>query len=47
MDWRDTMLKAIKIGAKDNVAVVLQSVSLGDQVQVVETGEVYQAAGVH
>ena len=38
------MLKAIKIGAKDNVAVVLQSVSLGDQVQVVETGEVYQAA---
>ena len=37
------MPKAIQINAKDNVAVVPQSVEAGQQVQVVETGAVVTA----
>ena len=37
------MLKAIRINEKDNVAVVAQAVEAGQQVQVVETGEVFTA----
>ena len=37
------MLKAIKINPADNVAVVPQDVNAGEQVQVVETGEVFTA----
>lgn len=37
------MLKAIQINPKDNVAVVPQNVEAGQQVQVVETGEVLTA----
>ena len=37
------MLKAIRINEKDNVAVVAQAVEAGQQVQVVETGEIFTA----